>query len=224
MTLDRPQRTLETSSSGTQTIANVLRMRNIQPEVTRARYSHPALPGLAWSIVDTGTEGACWQTAGENVIHILHAQDEVTCRVTVDGESMPILPGDSIAIGAKASVRLSPAILAFHISASRGRQLDPRSPSHGTEHFSGFNRQTAYPTDREIALERWKLTGPQRISTDNRKALAIMVLYGNVSFIQCGSIETLDAGESIVAHGKGNDFEVVPDGLAYIAIATPGST
>jgi hypothetical protein len=223
MTLDRPHRSVETSPSSTGLIASVLRMRNVPSGASRVSYTHSAPPGLTWSIVDIGTDGACWQTAGEEAIHVLYEQDETQCQVTIDGDSMPILPGDSIAIGAKASVRMSPAVLALHISAFHGQQSVAQPPSHGSEQFSGFNRQTIYATGPKIELERWKLTGPQRICIDDRQAQAIVVLFGKVSCIQSGSIETLDAGESIVATSPGAVL-IVPDGLAYVAIACSAPT
>jgi hypothetical protein len=195
-------------------------MRELPPSAIRVTYGGDELPGWTWSIVDTSKEGQCWQSAGEEVIHVMYARNEERCQIEVDGNSMPILPGDTIAIGAESSVGLSPDMLVLQIRLDRGDRIDVSTPTHGIEQFDGYNRRTIYATGPQIALERWKLTGPQVIPVD--RELAIVVLYGKVSCVQAGAIETLDVGESLVAIGPG-DVRIVPDGLGYVAIACPAS-
>jgi hypothetical protein len=211
----RPTKILTESASNHSLIANVLRMTGVGSSTSRVSYSSDLLPGLAWEIVDSGDQPMTWQTKGDEVIHILYAADEPGCRIEFDGFTMPIAPGDTVRIGSNSEdVQLSDGVLALRVLSDRGSSSRGEPPSHGIESFDGFNRQTTYATGSEIALERWKLSTP--LDLDLVRTAALVVLYGNISVVKSGSVDTLGPGESIVYT---NDIlRLVPDGLAYIAV------
>ena len=212
----RPQQTLKTSSSSNGYIARLLRLAGSTPSVSRVSYTSDILPGLSWGILDTGTQPINWRTRGDEVIHILHADDEARVRITVEGEAMPILPGDSLTIGGNSSVGLSGGVLALYVQSDSGDSRPVDLPSHGPEDFAGFNRRTICAIGPQIHLERWKLSVPHTFELDDRRPVALTVLYGGISFIHRGTIETLGPGESVV-YSDGH-VRAVPDGLAYVAI------
>jgi hypothetical protein len=214
MSGQRPAKVLTESEFSHHQIANVLRMAGAGNDVVRVSYSSDLLPGLGWNLIDTGTRPMTWQPIGDDVIHVLYAMNEPACRVEINGVSMPIAPGDTIRFGSNSKAKLSDGVLALHVQSDNGSPSRDEPPSHGIEHFVGFNRQTIYATGSEIELERWKLTVPLDLELDRNAAF--VVLFGNVSVIRSGSVETLGPGESIVC--VAGHLRVFPDGLAYIAI------
>ena len=212
----RPKQILTNSSTSLGYIAKLLRMPGSTASVNRVSYSSELLPGLTWGIMDTGTQPIGWRTRGDEVVHILHADNEPDVRVTVDGNTMPMLPGDSLTIGGQSSVGLSHGVLALHAQSDSGGSRPAGLPGHGPEDFDGFNRRTLCATGPHIHLERWKLTVPHTIEVKMRDQAAMVVIFGKISFTHDGSIETLGPGESVVY--SDGQVQAVPDGLAYVAI------
>jgi hypothetical protein len=90
-------------------------------------------------------------------------------------------------------------------------------PTHGQDDFDGFNRRTRCLGGDHFVLERWKLTGPQRIAVTGAPVI-VCGLFGRMSLIAQGVIHPLPSFSTVVADA---DFTIVPDGLGYVAIITP---
>jgi hypothetical protein len=210
----RPAKILSDSEFSRHQIANVLRLAGAGKDIARVSYISELLQGLGWHLIDTGIQPMIWRPTGDDVIHILHAMDEPACRIEIDDIKMAIAPGDTIRVGSNSRAQLSDGVLALHVQSVNGSPFRREHPSHGSESFDEFNRQTIYATGSEIALERWKLTAPLNLELDRN--VAFVVLFGHISVVQSGSVDTVGPGDSIV-YGAGH-LRVYPDGLAYIAI------
>lgn len=216
MSVQRPNRTIQKSKTSLGLIARHLDASGVASDTGRVTFQDASLPDVHWDLIDSeGSESDILATC-ESLLHILHVENEDDSTVDVDGVVWPIHPGDSLFMGESSRVLISGGVLMLQVHCDRSGSISFLPPSHGTESFDGFNRRTVFEAGRHFTFERWKLTTHQEIVIEPGCAMAMVGLFGNISCIEGDTIETLHAGESLVAtHGR---VRLIPDGLAYIAL------
>jgi len=196
----------------------MLHVANTLPDAELVGWNSPVLSGWNWWLIDTGNDGFELPVRGETAIQDIFAVDDARATITLDEETRPFLPGDNVLVNASVTVSFAPRLIVLAIDTGQAsdRIILPR---HGTDDFDGFNRRTGCLTGTHLALERWKLTGPQRIAVSTEPVI-ICGLFGPMSLIGNKEIHPLPSFSTVVAD---SDFIIVPDGLAYVAIATPAT-
>lgn len=171
---------------------------------------------LRVSLIDTGTEPEPVRTEGDTIIHILAQAIEHDATITVDAESFPIAPGDTMTMPEGESWQLSPHQLAI-VVVRRTRSLGvPIGPTHGQESYAGYNRRTAYPTGRGVNMVRWKLTQPWALTPE---AETILVGLANPIALQWrNGVDLIRPGECRVIDQSLGELTIHPDGLGYVLV------
>ncbi|MEJ7839541.1 MAG: hypothetical protein WKF81_12035 [Thermomicrobiales bacterium] len=216
MSIKRPARTIDENPVSLGLISRFLRVPGTTAKTGAVIYEDTRIPGMLWELFDSGSSASNLPASGETLFHILYVQNENDSIVEVEDGSWPIHPGDSVCIGGSPHVSISPGVLALLVRSETRSETEFALPSHGIETFDGFNRRTTYEAGEHFSFERWKLTQPQTIEIEANQAAAMVVIFGNISFIADGIVETLGAGESVVCTKK--RVRLIPDGLAYIAL------
>ncbi|MCO5218599.1 MAG: hypothetical protein M9953_09940 [Thermomicrobiales bacterium] len=122
---------------------------------------------LRVSIVDCGKASSPIESEADTITHVLWQLDESVATITIGGDTWPIAPGDTAAVPTGDEWYLSPNQLTLQIARRSHELALPVAPHHGTESYSGHNRGTSYDLPASLALQRWKLTEPCTISTED---------------------------------------------------------
>lgn len=223
MTLQHPRQEFTNASSSSGFIASLLHLRRTSAATSRVDFTSDPVPGWTWSLIDTGEKECGWLSGGESALQVLHCADEARSTITIDGSMFHIVPGDNVYLGAGSKIELSGCMLALLIASAQGIAQPVHPPTHGTDVFDGFNRRTLCIAGPELALDRWKLTGPQQIEIEEGRPRVIVGLAGSVSLILDREIVSIAPGESaiVIVTAGSSDLIIVPDGLGYVAIAKP---
>lgn len=146
--------------------------------------------------------------------HVLWVRDERASRVTVDGSTWPIVPGDSIAVPPGTPLQAEAGQLAIAVSVpGSGAPIAP--PTHGEERFFGYNRQTVCCRVGGIRLCRWKLTQPLTLAEHHPRPLLTLGLARSSTIRTSAAIDWLGQGE-LVAIDPTTDPIITGDGLSYL--------
>ncbi len=170
---------------------------------------------LRVSIVDCGKTPTPIESEADTIIHVLWQLDESAATITIGGDTWPIAPGDTAAIPTGDEWYLSPNQLLIQIVRRSHELALPVAPNHGTESFTGHNRGTTYDLPASLALQRWKLTEPYTISTEDD--LVLVGLYNDLALQHHSEVELMPQGEVRVVRGDG-PIMLVPNGLSYALI------
>lgn len=216
MTFIRPRQRHQAGWDSSGRIRSLLGVRGVLKDAEMVAYDSPAVPGWRWWLIDTGRDGFELPVQGETALQVLFAEDDALAKITMDGETLPFLPGDNVLVNQGTLVSLGPhlIVLAFMTGEDSDRV---GGPTHGLDEFDGFNRRTRCIGSDHIRLDRWKLTGPQAFVIGERP-IVVAGLFGSMSLIGKNEIFNLKSFETIVAM---SGFTIVPDGLGYLAIACP---
>lgn len=171
---------------------------------------------LRVSIIDCGNAPLPIESEADTIIHLLWQLDESVANITIGGDTWPIAPGDTAAIPGGDEWCLSPNQLTIQIVRRSHELALPIAPHHGTESFIGHNRRTSYDP---LALQRWKLTEPCTIPTEDD--LVLVGLHNDLALQHHSEIGLMPQGEVRVARGEG-PITMVPNGLSY-ALTIPGT-
>ncbi len=211
-----PRRHWQASAESSGRISSLLNARGVPNDAVMVIYGSPALPSWLWWLIDSGANGASVPVSGETAVQALYATDDTRATITIGGATGPFLPGDNVLVNDGTSVTLSDGMLM--LAFTTGQPSDRATlPTHGEDEFDDYNRRTRCVEGDHIRLDRWKLTGPQSIAVADRP-IVFAGLYGSMSLISQGEVVNLASFDTLVATA---DFTVVPDGLAYLVIATP---
>jgi hypothetical protein len=216
MTFLRPRQRQQAGWDSSKRIRSLLGVRGVLKDAEMVAWDSPAIPGWRWWLIDTGKDGFELPVQGETALQVLFAEDDDHATISMDGDTLPFLPGDNVLVNQGTMVSLGPQliVLAFMTGEDSDRV---GGPTHGLDEFDGFNRRTRCIGSEPIRLDRWKLTGPQEFVIGDRP-IVVAGLFGSMSLIGENEIFNLKSFETIVAT---SDFTVVPDGLGYLAIAYP---
>jgi hypothetical protein len=197
---------------------SMMRVSNILPDAEIVGWDSPLLPGWRWWLIDTGNDGFPFPADGETAIQNIFAEDDTRATMTMNDETFPFLPGDNVLFDEEVPVSLSPGMIVLAITTGQpsGRII---TPTHGVDDFDGFNRRTRCLSGNHLRLERWKLTGPQRIAVTDSPVI-VCGLFGRMSLIGESEIHPLPSFSTVVSDAG---VTVVPDGLGYIAGISPVS-
>ena len=144
------------------------------------------LDSVEISLVDTSstTGELAPQDDAAMIWHVLWVRDERASRVTVDGSTWPIVPGDSIAVPPGTPLQAEAGQLAIAVSVpGSGATIAP--PTHGEERFFGYNRQTVCRRVGGIRLCRWKLTQPLTLAEHHPRPVLTLGLARSSLMVGC---------------------------------------
>ena len=174
------------------------------------------LDSVEVSLVDTSstTGELAPQDDAAMIWHVLWVRDERASRVTVDGSTWPIVPGDSIAVPPGTPLQAEAGQLAIAVSVpGSGATIAP--PTHGEERFFGYNRQTVCRRVGGIRLCRWKLTQPLTLAEHHPRPVLTLGLARSSTIRTSAAIDWLGQGE-LVAIDPTAEPIITGDGLSYL--------
>jgi hypothetical protein len=96
-----------------------------------------------------------------------------------------------------------------------GTTTVPAPPTHGTEHFFGYNRQTLAFEVGGVRVCRWKLTQPLALVEYYPAPVAMMALARTLVIRTATTVDRLAQGQLAIVDPTANPI-VTPDGLAYL--------
>ena len=167
------------------------------------------------SVIDTGKTPNPLLAEGDTAIHVLWQMDETGAVVRLDGIEYPIAPGDTVMVPGGDTWCLSSNTLAIVIAVRVHALTLPIPPTHGTEQFHGFNRETRYPGSGAIAFTRWKITQPLSIDAGEPERI-IIGLYRDIALQYAAGVGMLPVGTASVI--RGGQITLVPNGLSYVLV------
>lgn len=188
-------------------------------------------PVLAY-VEATDATPPCWSD-GDVAIHVLWTAPAQKPVLRLGGEpgdeaiEHPCAPGDFLLVPPRASFAIGAGILAVlvgtesiqPVSATAPASSQPTvAPTHGLPVFSGYNRQTFGVATANLALCRWKLTGPQAISAPANRPLWLSNLVEPVAISWPGGTDLLGPTESVFLP-PGCEITMVPNDLGYVLAA-----
>ena len=125
------------------------------------------------------------------------------------------ITGDTVMVPAEDSWCLTANTLAILIAVRRHTLALPVMPTHGSEHFHGYNRETRYPGREAISFTRWKLT--QTLTLEHSDGDRILVsLYGDIALQHAEGVTMLPVGTASVI--RAGQITLVPNGLSYVLV------
>ena len=167
------------------------------------------------SIIDSGRTPENVVAEGDTAIHILWQLSESGANIAVEGAEYPVAPGDTVMVPGGDSWRLSANTLAVVISVRSHRLAEPILPTHGTECFHGYNRETRYPGTETIPLTRWKITQPLTLEAGESERILVS-LYSDIAMQHANGVGMLPVGTASVT--RGGQITLVPNGLSYVLV------
>lgn len=203
-------------ADGQNLLRRVLRVRRDIEEIERIVLTDAE----RWTISlrDTGPEGSGPEkSTGDSAIHILWQHDENHARIIVDDLHYPIVPGDTITIPGGSIWIATAGMVMVQVSCPIASIEDIIGPTHGTEVFHGYNRQTLYPTTSGFSLERWKITRPLTLEASN-EPYVIIDLIDPVALMWPGGTDLIDRGTCRFIPPQLGPVTLLPDGLGYALI------
>lgn len=152
---------------------------------------------------------------GDTAIHVLWQLNESGADIWLDGTMHPVAPGDTVMVPGGDRWYLSPDTLAVVFAVRKHTLALPIPPTHGSEQFHGYNRETRYPGDESIRMARWKITQP--VTIDATEADRILVsIYGDIALQYDSGVGMLPVGTaSVIRDGQ---ITLVPNGLSYVLL------
>ena len=182
---------------------------------------HP-LAGVQLHLIDTSyTAAPAIDQARTMIWHVLWVRDEDSATVSISSSQQErawrIAPGDSIFVPADASFATDGGQLALAITIPEGNPLESRvdPPTHGTDQFFGYNRQTTALMAGGLKVSRWKLTQPLAFADHYRSRCIVVALARNVTVRTTSTIDLLNQGQAALVDPM-TDPIISPDGLAYL--------
>ena len=218
MTFHTPRQRQQAGWDSAGRLHSMLQVPDTLPDAELVGWDSPLLPDWKWWLIDTGNDGFSLPVQGETAIQNIFAIDDARATITLNDNAHPFLPGDNVLVNDDVTVSLVPRMIVLAITTGQAsNSMIP--PTHGTDEFDGFNRRTRCLTGEHLALERWKLTGPQKLVVPAEPVI-VCGLFGRMSLISDGIVHPLPSFSTVVAD---SGFTIVPDGLGYVAIVTPVS-
>ena len=181
-------------------------------------------PNVAMQLVDkTANTDSGFFVELPTLWHVLWIRDEASATVEIVSgnrkEAWPIAPGDSCFVPRSATVRASGDQLALAISVASG--LPDRGkggqPTHGIDQMFGHNRKTTSYLVGGVAISRWKLTEPLRLTEHAQGSVIVLVLAGKLAIRTADTIDLLTRGQAALITLE-SDVVISPDGLGYLLL------
>lgn len=139
-------------------------------------------------------------------------------------------PGDTLTVHERMPFALGAGVVAFLFGSAPSRpSTDPRTwsrmplprpPTHGLNLFDRFNRRTICAANRDLLLERWKISQPLHISLNCHRWHYLTNLVAPVALTWPGGSELLQRTESRFLPRGLDRITIVPDGLGYVLIGS----
>jgi hypothetical protein len=138
--------------------------------------------------------------------------------------SFDATPGDTLTFAPRTSWQLESGILAFALAAPTGldgglRDGQVLPPTHGLPLFHRFNRRTVCSATPVAALERWKLTHPQRLTLAEDRWHLLVNLVSPVAVGWPGGTDLVGRADLRLLPLGLPEITMVPDGLGYVLLA-----
>jgi hypothetical protein len=146
--------------------------------------------------------------------HVLWVRNETASRVSVGDATWAIAPGDSMLVPPGATRRLEGRQLAFEIAVP-GAEAPTEPPTHGEDHFVGYNRKTTCCRAGQLRLCRWKLTQPLALAAHHPAPTLVLALARNSIIRTTTEIDHLVQGDLALIDPAADPI-VTPDGLSYL--------
>ncbi len=148
--------------------------------------------------------------------HVLWMRDEANATATVGTaqQRWPIAPGDTVGVPQGSSLTATGGQLAVAVRVA-DQDVEPAPPTHGEEHYVGYNRLTEAFQIGNIRLRRWKLTQPLALADHYTSPVTMLALARPMVIRTAGTVNRLAQGDAASIDPATNPI-AMPDGLGYL--------
>lgn len=211
-----PSRTIVPGGSGHTLLRRVMKVRTDVREIERIVLVDR--PDLRITLRDTGPDGTPPETVtGDTAIHLLWALGDDTAHLTIGDRETPFAPGDLVLLPAGTTWHASSSLILCEIAGMATGQYRIEGPTHGTDTFHGYNRETTFPAPPGLAIARWKLTQPLALPAADHNRYVVN-LTTPIALAWPAGTDLLGPGECRHLPPSTGPVTLIPDGLGYALI------